>query len=281
VADHSVMSQPAPLTLSIVTPSYKQPAWLRLCAASIADQATPGLVIEHIVQDSLSGPEVEEVLKPFPNVKFFSEKDQGMYDAVRRGWDRATGDILCWLNCDEQYLPGALQEVAHYFRDHPEVDLLFGDAIVVDGAGGYLCSRQVMVPQLYHTWTCQLHTLSCATFFRRDLLTRTRGFALDPRWRDAGDGALIVQMLRAGRPGRDFTPLPLDFRRQRGKPGPAPAGHSGTGRTEKPGAALGPGPTPALGLVAPPAPPLPWALSSQAFCLRHLYRNQSESADPF
>jgi glycosyltransferase involved in cell wall biosynthesis len=191
------MSQPAPLTLSIVTPSYKQPAWLRLCAASIADQAAPGLVIEHIVQDSLSGPEVEEALKPFPNVKFFSEKDQGMYDAVRRGWARATGDILCWLNCDEQYLPGALREVAHYFRDHPEVDLLFGDAIVVDGAGGYLCSRQVMVPQLYHTWTCQLHTLSCATFFRRDLLT-TRGFALDPRWRDAGDGALIVQMLRAG-----------------------------------------------------------------------------------
>lgn len=191
------MTQPAPLTISIVTPSYKQPAWLRLCAASVADQVAPGLVVEHIVHDSLSGPEVEEALRPYPNVKLYSEKDQGMYDAVRRGWDKATGDIFCWLNCDEQYLPGALHEVAEYFRNHPEVDLLFADAIVVDGAGAYLCSRQVLVPHLYHTWTCQLHTLSCATFFRRSLL-RERGFALDKRWRDAGDAALIVGMLRAG-----------------------------------------------------------------------------------
>lgn len=190
------MSHPESLTISIVTPSYKQPDWLRLCAASVADQNAPGLEIEHIVQDSLSGPEIAEALKPFPQVKLVSEKDQGMYDAIRRGWDKATGDILCWLNCDEQYLPGALGEIADYFRNHPEVDLLFADAVIIDGQGRYLCSRQVLTPQLYHTWICQLHTLSCATFFRRSLL-KERGFALDPRWRDAGDGALIVEMLRA------------------------------------------------------------------------------------
>jgi len=191
------MSQSGPFTISIVTPSYKQPDWLRLCAASVADQATPDLQIEHIVQDSLSGPEIAEAMKPFPQVKLVSEKDQGMYDAIRRGWDKATGDIFCWLNCDEQYLPGALKGVSDYFLSHPEIDLLFADAIIVDGDGNYLCSRQVLAPQLYHTWTCQLHTLSCATFFRRHLF-RERGFALDPRWRDVGDADLIVQMLRAG-----------------------------------------------------------------------------------
>lgn len=190
------MSYPESLTISIVTPSYKQPDWLRLCAASVADQNAPGLKIEHIVQDSLSGPEIAEAVKPFPQAKLVSEKDQGMYDAIRRGWDKATGDILCWLNCDEQYLPGALEEVAAYFRSHPDVDLLFADALIIDGTGHYLCSRQVLAPQLYHTWTCQLHTLSCATFFRRNLL-KERGFSLDSRWRDAGDAALIVQMLRA------------------------------------------------------------------------------------
>lgn len=190
------MSQPEPLIFSIVTPSYKQPDWLRLCAASVADQNVPGVQIEHIVQDSLSGPEIAEALKPFPQVKLVSEKDQGMYDAIRRGWDKATGDIFCWLNCDEQYLPGVLQEVAAYFQSHPEVDVLFADAIIIDGAGNYMCSRQVLPPQLYHTWIWHLHTLSCSTFFRRRLF-RERGFALDPRWRDVGDGALIVQMLRA------------------------------------------------------------------------------------
>jgi len=191
------MSRPESLTISVVTPSYKQPGWLRLCAASVADQGAPGVEIEHIVQDSLSGPEIAEVLKAFPQAKLASEKDQGMYDAIRRGWDKATGDVFCWLNCDEQYLPGMLEKVADYFRDHPEVDLLFADAVVVDGAGAYLCSRQVLAPELYHTWTWQLHTLSCATFFRRRLF-REQGFALDSRWKDVGDAALIVQMLRRG-----------------------------------------------------------------------------------
>jgi len=184
------------MRFSIVTPSYKQPAWLRLCAASVADQSAPGLEIEHIVQDSMSGPEIAEAVSAFPQVKLISEKDEGMYDAINRGWRKSTGDILCWLNCDEQYLPGALQEVADYFSRHPEVDVLFADTIVVDDDGDYMCSRQVLYPQLYHTWTCHLQTFSCATFFRSHLL-KERGFMLDPRWKDLGDADLIIRLLRA------------------------------------------------------------------------------------
>jgi glycosyltransferase involved in cell wall biosynthesis len=185
-----------PVTISVITPSYKQAEWLRVCAASVADQSGEGLVVEHIVQDSLSGPEVTEALRPFPNVKLVSEKDAGMYDAINRGWEKATGDVLCWLNCDEQYLPGALAEVADYFRQHPETEVLFADAFVVNPAGKYICSRQVLVPLLYHSWICHLGTLSCATFFRRDLI-KERGFTLDTRWKSVGDADLIVRLLRA------------------------------------------------------------------------------------
>lgn len=188
---------PRPLKISVVTPSYRQPEWLRLCAASVADQIGDDLTIEHIVQDSLSGPEIAEVLKPFPNVKLASEKDQGMYDALNRGWEKATGDILCWLNCDEQYLPGALARVADYFRQHPDTEVLFADAFVVNTTGDYICSRQVLVPLLYHSWICHLSTLSCATFFRRDLV-KERGFMLDTRWKSVGDADLIVRLLRSG-----------------------------------------------------------------------------------
>jgi hypothetical protein len=190
------MTSPRPLTISVVTPSYRQPEWLRICAASVADQTGDGLVVEHIVQDSLSGPEVAEALRPFPNVKLVSEKDAGMYDAINRGWEKATGDILCWLNCDEQYLPGALSRVADYFRQHPETEVLFADAFVVNPPGDYNCSRQVLVPLLYHSWICHLGTLSCATFFRRDLI-KERGFTLDTRWKSVGDADLIVRLLRA------------------------------------------------------------------------------------
>lgn len=189
------MNAPVPLTISVVTPSFRQPAFLRLCAASVADQRAPGLEVEHIVQDALSGPEVAEALRPFPGVRLVSEKDEGMYDAINRGWDKARGDIFCWLNCDEQYLPGTLETVAAYFRDHPEVDVLVADAIIIDNDGAYVCSRQVLTPHLYHTWTCHLQAFSCATFFRASLI-RERGFRLDPRWKAVGDADLIIRMLQ-------------------------------------------------------------------------------------
>jgi glycosyltransferase involved in cell wall biosynthesis len=191
------MSAPDPITISVVTPSFKQPGWLRLCAASVADQKAPGLVVEHIVQDSLSGPEIAEALRGTPGTRLVSEKDEGMYDAINRGWDKASGDILCWLNCDEEYLPGALGLVADYFRAHPDVDVLFADAIVVDEESSYVCSRQVLVPHLYHTWTCHLNTFSCSMWLRRGLL-RERGFRLDPYWKDVGDAVLIRDLLKAG-----------------------------------------------------------------------------------
>jgi glycosyltransferase involved in cell wall biosynthesis len=191
------MSSPGLLTFSVVTPSYKQPDWLRLCAQSVADQGAPGIEIEHIVQDSLSGPEIAEAVQSIPDLKLFSEKDKGMYDAITRGWDKARGDVLTWLNCDEEYLPGALKEVADYFNAHPETELLFADAIVIDPEGAYICSRQTLAPHIYHTWTCHLNTFSCSMFFRRSLL-KDRGFALDASWKDLGDTDLILRMLKSG-----------------------------------------------------------------------------------
>jgi glycosyltransferase involved in cell wall biosynthesis len=174
------MNEPGLFTFSIVTPSYKQPQWLRLCAASVADQDAPGISVEHIVQDSLSGPEIAEAVKAFPDLRLVSEKDQGMYDAIKRGWEKATGEVL-----------------ADYFGFHPEIEVLFADAIIVDNEGNYVCSRPVLTPQLYHTWTCHLQTFSCSTFFRKSVI-KERGLSIDPGWKDLGDADLVIRMLRAG-----------------------------------------------------------------------------------
>ena len=109
---------------SIITPSFRQLDWLKLCAASIADQA--GVRVEHIVQDAGTGPELEAWAAGQQTLTLHVEKDRGMYDAVNRGLRRATGQILAYLNCDEQYLPGTLAAVADYFSRHPEVDVVFG-----------------------------------------------------------------------------------------------------------------------------------------------------------
>lgn len=167
--------------------------WLKLCAASIADQT--GVQVEHIVQDAGTGPELEAWAAGQKGLTLHVEKDRGMYDAVNRGLRRATGQILAYLNCDEQYLPGTLAAVADYFKAHPEVDVVFGSVVVVDGAGGYRCTRAALPPLEYHTWVCTLAVFTAATFFRRRLIDE-EGLFFSEEWRAVGDAAWVLELLR-------------------------------------------------------------------------------------
>src|SRR4030081_3893628 len=108
------------MRISIVTPSYRNSESLKLFVASVADQE--GVEVEHIVQDAGSDDGTLDWLVSDTRVRAHVEKDQGMYDAINRGLRKATGEILAYLNCDEQYLPGALKGVAGFFDAHPDVD---------------------------------------------------------------------------------------------------------------------------------------------------------------
>jgi glycosyltransferase involved in cell wall biosynthesis len=179
---------------SIITPSLNQSENLRRCVASVADQ---GVDHEHLVQDAGSTDGTLDWLVEDRRVQVRVEKDAGMYDALNRGFARASGDIVAWLNCDEQYLPGALSGVAAFFERHPQVDMVFGDIVLVDESCQYLCHRRVEPPLLYHTWVCHLSTLSCAMFFRRRILAGANRM-LDTTYRAGGDGEWMVRLLRAG-----------------------------------------------------------------------------------
>jgi glycosyltransferase involved in cell wall biosynthesis len=179
---------------SIITPAFRSSKWLRLCIESVADQAVE---LEHIVQDGGSDDGTLDWLLQDVRVKGFVEKDTGMYDAINRGLRRATGDILAYLNCDEQYLPETLSQVERFFEGNPEVDVVFGDVVLVDAQGDYVAHRRMLPPLLYHTWTCQLSTLSCAMFFRARVI-RERGMFFDPVFHAAGDGDWIVKLLQRG-----------------------------------------------------------------------------------
>src|SRR5207247_3451320 len=94
-----------------------------------------------------------------------------------------------------QYLPGALRTAADFFERRPDIEVVFGDIVMVDTQGRYLCHRKVQTPLKYHTWTCQLSTLSCAMFFRRRLVSEAK-FFFEPRLRDVGDGEWMVRLLQ-------------------------------------------------------------------------------------
>ncbi len=136
------------MQFSIITPSFRNSDWLKLCVASVADQK--GVTLEHIVQDSVSNDGTLDWLPTDPRVTAYIEKDEGMYDAVNRGLRRAKGDLLAYLNCDEQYFPGALRAVYDYFQANPKVDVVFADTIVVDQSGKFLACRKAVQPLRHH-----------------------------------------------------------------------------------------------------------------------------------
>lgn len=180
------------MNVSIVTPSFRSSGWLRLCVASVADQN--GVKVEHIVQDSQSDDGTQDWLPNDRRVKAFIEKDIGMYDAVNRGWRRARGEILAYLNCDEQYLPGALQAVEQFFRDNPETDVVFADTIVVGSTGEFISCRKSLVPGKNVMWVYN-PVISSSIFIHRRVLDE-HGLFFDTKWRDLGDKVWTIAFVQ-------------------------------------------------------------------------------------
>jgi glycosyltransferase involved in cell wall biosynthesis len=171
------------LKFSIITPSFRNSEWLKLCIASVADQT--GVELEHIVQDSCSDDGTQDWLPQDPRVKAYIEKDTGMYDAINRGYRRATGDVLAYLNCDEQYLPGALKAVREFFEANPKVEVALAGTIITDAGGEYICHRHSLVPGRQAIWF-RFPVLTSAVFIRHKVI-HERGIYFDTRWRDIGD----------------------------------------------------------------------------------------------
>jgi glycosyltransferase involved in cell wall biosynthesis len=107
--------------ITVVTPSYNQGRFLRACMRSVLGQPYPNL--EYVVIDGGSTDGSVEIIESFEKdlAYWVSEPDAGHYDALNKGFRRATGDILAWLNSDDMYTPWAFAVVADIFRRLPEV----------------------------------------------------------------------------------------------------------------------------------------------------------------
>lgn len=121
--------------VSIVTPSYNHVDFVGQTLRSVLDQAYPHL--EFIVQDGASTDGSKELLQSFDPraVTVISEADCGQTDALNRGFARSTGEIMAYLNSDDLFLPGTLNLVVRFFLDHPEVEVIYGNRLLVDEHG--------------------------------------------------------------------------------------------------------------------------------------------------
>jgi glycosyltransferase involved in cell wall biosynthesis len=179
---------------SIVTPSYNQGRFVRDCIESVRSQS--GIEWEHLVQDALSTDETRAVLAEFPHLQCVFEKDKGMSDGINRGFLRAAGDWVMWLNTDDYLLPGTLQCVAKFAEQHPEADVIYGDVEFVNGAKELIRHRREHRFDFNVLLFYGCYIQSTATFIRRRVIEA--GHLLDVDYRVCMDFEYYVRLARLG-----------------------------------------------------------------------------------
>lgn len=124
--------------VTIVTPSYNQAAFLEQTMQSVLGQDYPNL--EYMVVDGASTDGSPDIIRKYADrlAWWVSEKDHGQGEAINKGFARATGEIVAWLNSDDLHQPGAIAAAVAAFQARPELGLVFSDVLAIDGENNVL-----------------------------------------------------------------------------------------------------------------------------------------------
>ena len=156
--------------VTVVTPSYNQGHFIRATIESVLSQDYPHL--EYIIMDGGSTDETAAVVRDYASqLTFISETDRGQSHAINKGFQRARGTILAWLNSDDLYLPGAVRTAVDAFRRNPAAGAVYGEGYLINAEG-------VVSGRFPHTEPLNLwklvhlsdYILQQSVYFRRDVL---------------------------------------------------------------------------------------------------------------
>ncbi|MDY6873252.1 MAG: glycosyltransferase family 2 protein [Chloroflexota bacterium] len=178
--------------VSIVTPSFNQAPFLRQTIESVLGQDYPDL--EYIIIDGGSKDGSLEIVREYAARLAYWESipDKGQTDAINKGFSRATGKYIAWLNSDDVYRPGAVAEAVDFLEANPDVGMVYGDCDFIDAQGrviGQFPAAQTDYQRLRQGY---VHVPQQASFFRRDLWQKVG--PLDPSFYFAMDYDLWVRL---------------------------------------------------------------------------------------
>jgi len=183
--------------ISIVTPSFNQGSFLEETIQSVLNQNYPNL--EYIIIDGGSTDNSVEIIKKYENqlAYWVSEKDRGQSHALNKGFKRATGEIIGWLNSDDTYLPNCFNYVVKTFNKKPDVDMVYGDFILTDIKNNPLRVKREFNTFNFHRLIYKDFVGQPAAFFRCNILDRV-GY-LDETLRYSMDWEYFLRIGRQGK----------------------------------------------------------------------------------
>jgi glycosyltransferase involved in cell wall biosynthesis len=190
------------LKISIVTPSFNQEKYLEECLLSVKEQCYPD--VEHLVMDGGSTDGSVDILREYSakpgwsHLHWLSANDRGQSDALNKGFQKATGDVIGWLNSDDFYFRNCFKDVAEAFQDEHPPDVLCGDCILINEMKK---TYQVRHEIEFNAFVLQHNRMtyinsSGSFFFARKIIAD--GHLLNPDFHHAMDYEYYLRLFRAG-----------------------------------------------------------------------------------
>lgn len=197
------------MDFTIVTASFNYGHYIGECLASVAAQ--DGVTFEHLVMDAGSKDDTAEVVSRFPHATFFQEPDKGMSDGINKGFRKAKGKWVMWLNADDRLKPGALKAVKEFWDQHPDADVVYGCWDFIDATGVFL-RRMTLLPfdrRILIQQGCYIGSTAC--FYKRESIM-DEGHLLDVDFGYCMDGEYYARLDSLGKRFEYFPKVLADFR---------------------------------------------------------------------
>lgn len=206
------------LRISVVTVCYNMAQYIETTIKSVLSQEYQNL--EYIIIDGGSTDGTQQIIEKYKEklACYVSEPDNGMYDAIHKGFSKATGDIIAWINADDVYMPWTLQTVNDAFEKYPETQWLGGKYAFLneDGTLAQIFSKtSIRCQKDIRSGWCREGVLGPlqqeSMFWRRELYLQSGG--LDISYRYAGDFELWTRFAKYASLTKIDVPLAA-FRRR-------------------------------------------------------------------
>lgn len=163
--------------VSVITPSWNSAAYIEQTILSVINQSYKN--IEYIIIDGGSTDGTLGIIRKYENSisYWISEPDSGMYQAINKGMQRASGEIVAYLNSDDLYFSDTILTVVDLFRSNPTADLVYGNLDHINEAGNHLFTKRY--PKFnWKCFTCSNYAMigQPAAFWRKGLLDKVGVF---------------------------------------------------------------------------------------------------------
>jgi len=154
------------IKISIITPSFNQGLYIEDAIKSVINQKYK--YFEHIIIDACSTDQTIEILKKYPHLKWISEPDDGQSDALNKGFNKASGDVIGWLNADDIYLSNAFNIIFESLNNN-NIDAVYGNYNFIDESGKI---TKNLITQKSKKWMSLFYCFIPSTtfFFKRKII---------------------------------------------------------------------------------------------------------------